>query len=360
MNLDRLCILRLRAVFFLVLLFSGLLKLEAACADDRNSDPCRDALVNSDLNIHSAYSNDIRLSRYVTEASYDQARKEAGGNAKIYGISIGANYDEYHKHAESASSDERFSLSVAQIYNMELVGLDAKSPGVYHDCTLRELAQSGLHLVPVGATQTDIAIAIKWVPRGPNEPPSIPIAWAGIDAKAAGLPLEATQGENIVVIKRPTEDKQIAINSPGFSDSFTLTPIPARLAIASCPERELLTVRPGTIIASVIGPNTHNPDPIRYPPRSCYQTPPGHTLLEVERQDYPGDDTHGGTPYCAQEVSCTPGNVRCWNIHLKRGCVVRTDWLDYFKSHGGNADNHALMCDSDFKPVWSDCAIAEQ
>jgi hypothetical protein len=56
---------------------------------------CESALVLSTYNKQLAYQSDWRVADLVDSATYDRIKHDAGVNAVIYGIPVGANYSDF-------------------------------------------------------------------------------------------------------------------------------------------------------------------------------------------------------------------------------------------------------------------------
>src|SRR5271165_623423 len=60
---------------------------------------------------NSSIKDDFRLAQYVSQETWDNASHNAGANAVIYGIPVGASYSDYHSHAQRISSSLNQSLN---------------------------------------------------------------------------------------------------------------------------------------------------------------------------------------------------------------------------------------------------------
>jgi hypothetical protein len=190
--------------------------------------PCDEALVKSTYNSFSSDHLDWRLASQVTEKTYDEIKHDAGANAVIYGFPVGATYDDFQKRVKESSNTFATSLTHDQALNIMWTGLDPNAPSVYSACLqAKVLASRGLHAVVKSATNKDIAIILRWVPQG-SDPSSIKPTWVGITKDIDGNPLSKnlTQGQTVVVVGRPSVERTLAVNYPGFGDSITLEPLP--------------------------------------------------------------------------------------------------------------------------------------
>jgi len=205
-----------------ILLFSTAVHAEGVSA-------CNDALVKSTYNKLDTQASDYRLAMYVSREAYDEVKHNGGINVVIYGVPVGANYDDFHSRAEKEVSDKHESLSESQAHNLMWTGLDPNSTTTYSDC-LRAVVFStaGLHIATKSATKSDVALLVRWTPQG-NNPGRIPVTWSQTGPSLRGFPETLTQGETTIVVPRPTAQYTLAVNWPGFTSSITLEPLPPPL-----------------------------------------------------------------------------------------------------------------------------------
>src|SRR5579864_8162883 len=95
---------------------------------------CDAALIKSTYNSFTSDQTDWRLATLVSEKDYNEIKQDAGGNALIYGIPVGANYSDFQRNIHDKLQTHTESLSRNQIRNILWTGLDPNSPGAYHDC----------------------------------------------------------------------------------------------------------------------------------------------------------------------------------------------------------------------------------
>jgi hypothetical protein len=186
---------------------------------------CDGALVKSTYSSFSSDQIDWRIATLVSEKDYNEIKQEAGGTAVIYGVPVGANYAEYQQNVHDKLQTYNESLTRNQVRNILWTGLDPSSPGAYGECLRTQvLASRGLHMAVKTATKTDITILVRWNPQG-TDPANIPVVWNWKGAAAASLPQNVQQGEATVIVLRPAQQRSLAVNAKGFSDSVTLEPL---------------------------------------------------------------------------------------------------------------------------------------
>ncbi len=189
---------------------------------------CEGALVKATYNRFSSEHLDWRLASYVNEKTYDEIKHDAGANTVIYGVPVGANYGDFKRRVEEKTNILKTSLTHDQAINVMWTGLDPNAPSGYATCLQTLVLSSfGLHSVVKSATTRDIAILLRWVPRG-NDPRVLTLTWSGIstDEQGKALPRTLTAGEQVIIVARPKTQRQLAVNAAGFGDVITLEPMP--------------------------------------------------------------------------------------------------------------------------------------
>jgi len=205
----------------LVILLSVVTLLQTALAQG----VCDAALVKSTYSSFSSDHLDWRLASLVTDKEYEEIKHDAGGNAVIYGVPVGASYDDFSKRVKDKQSSYNESLTHSQALNILWTGLDPNAPSSYLECLRAQIfAGRGLHLAVKSATKTDISLLISWNPQG-NDPSTISPKWLWQSHDGSHLPTRVQQGLTTLIIPRPEEQRTFAVNYPGFTDSVVLEPL---------------------------------------------------------------------------------------------------------------------------------------
>jgi hypothetical protein len=191
-------------------------------------DQCSDALVLAHLASNDQYQSDFRLAAFVNRNVWEQSSHDGGVNALIYGVPVGASYDDFHKRAEASASGVSQRLTIQQSHNIQWTGLDPNAPSVYEKCVDAIANQQGLHLYVVAATERDITVNIRWTPIGMKGLQAIPVSWSGADAAMLQrLPKTIVPGGTVIVLQRPTQALTLGVNYDGHPSLVELTPMPA-------------------------------------------------------------------------------------------------------------------------------------
>lgn len=191
----------------------------------------RDLSVCNATLIHSTYQSsdrrflDWRLATAVSRDTFDTLKRGASGNATIYGVPMGANYDEFRENINRFKETRDESLTSEQVQNILWTGLSSNSLAAYEACLQAELRMAdGLFLIPQGGNERQAVFAVRWRPPvGYSDKASL--QWVG-QPTGANLPREVTKGDTTVIIPRPAQSTTLAVNSRGLTDRVKLTALP--------------------------------------------------------------------------------------------------------------------------------------
>ncbi|WP_315737616.1 MULTISPECIES: hypothetical protein [unclassified Bradyrhizobium] len=187
---------------------------------------CNAALIVSTYNKIDASKSDWRMATFVDKEAYNKIKESAGASAVIYGVPVGANYDQFRESIDRYKTSTTESFSQEQFHNISWTGLGAEAADAYKEC-IRQKSR-GLYIVPDKATDSDLSFRVVYGVVG-GSPNPLPVKWMGAAAKDASLPGTVSAGEKIIVIDRPAKSSMLALNddaNAGFSDSLILTPLP--------------------------------------------------------------------------------------------------------------------------------------
>jgi hypothetical protein len=186
---------------------------------------CDAALILSTYNSFSSDHIDWRLATFVSEKEWDQIKHDESANAKIFGVPVGETYSDFQNHIKEKISVYQESLTRNQMLNILWTGLDPNAASAYSSCLQTQLfATRGLHLGVKAATKNDISILVSWNPQG-RDPATINPAWVWSGKGRDQFPKSLQQGQTTVMLPRPTQAHQFAVNYPGFTDSVVLEPL---------------------------------------------------------------------------------------------------------------------------------------
>ena len=83
---------------------------------------CNNALVMSTYNRFDSQAVDWRLASHFSEEAYNRIKYDAGGNAVIYGVPVGASYSDFQNRVTKQVHDLQTSLSIDQATNVMWTG----------------------------------------------------------------------------------------------------------------------------------------------------------------------------------------------------------------------------------------------
>ncbi len=194
---------------------------------------CDSALVRATYNKIDFQFSDWRLAEKVDEGTYNQIKTDAGANAVIYGVPVGASYSNFQENIKSLKRDRQESYTSESFRNISWTGLDPNSVGPYQDClkAAAVAARKSIVLLPERATATDISFKLFYTPSGSVAPNPVPVKWTIGEGSVASLPSKVPAGSTLIVVKRPPREVTLAVNAiaVGDSDSVVLTPLPKPL-----------------------------------------------------------------------------------------------------------------------------------
>src|SRR6185295_3718895 len=116
---------------------------------------CNAALIVSTYNKIDASKSDWRMATFVDKDSYSKIKDSAGASAVIYGVPVGANYDQFRENIDRYKTSTTESLSQEQFHNISWTGLGSEAADAYKEC-IRQKSR-GLYILPDKATDTDLS-----------------------------------------------------------------------------------------------------------------------------------------------------------------------------------------------------------
>jgi hypothetical protein len=187
---------------------------------------CAEALVIATYNRTQIDHDDWRLATYVTESEYNTIKHDAGANAVIYGVPVGASYSDFQNRITEKTNSYKESLTHDQAINIMWTGLDANSANAYSECLKSKIfSQPGLHIAVKAATKNQVSIVIVWTPIG-DEPSKAAPQWTWNGTGISSLPKSVSSGTQIAVLPRPKQQQMLAANYKGHADSLVIDPFP--------------------------------------------------------------------------------------------------------------------------------------
>jgi hypothetical protein len=194
---------------------------------------CNAALIKDTYNVQTSRLKDWRLAERVDKETYNEIKDKAGANAVIYGVPVGASWEEFSKNVENLKSSHSESLREEEAINILWTGLSPQSGDAYKHCLDDVTRSPGIYLTVVHATETDVSINVRWLPMGGLD--TVHLLWSGELANHANhLPSSIRTGSQTIVVKRPSVEQQLAVNAVDnrqvsfASDSIVLTSLPVK------------------------------------------------------------------------------------------------------------------------------------
>ena len=192
---------------------------------------CSDALVKSTYRNLSSSHLDRRLATFVSQSSYEEIKHNAGANATIYGVPVGASYGDFQQRSSQSSQSVNQSLTQDEATNILWTGLDPNAPSAYSAC-LQSISgqQRGIHLAVKAASDSEVTILVTWHPEG-SDPSYATLGWQWSGGGASRLPKTVAAGSTMVVLPRPGNATMLTVNFIGSSDNLMIVPLPKIIPI---------------------------------------------------------------------------------------------------------------------------------
>lgn len=172
---------------------------------------------------------DWRLAEMIDESTYQQLKQGMGANATIYGVPMGAKYENFKENINTFRKITNVSLTTSEFQNILWTGLDPVAGQAYAKCIDAQVTTSnGLFLIPRQANENFITIVIRL--RAPSSAANrLPVTWGGYRPTSVTLPREIARGDDYTVeIPRPRQTRTLVINGGGYTDSIEITPLSSR------------------------------------------------------------------------------------------------------------------------------------
>ena len=203
---------------------------------------CDAALVKTAYSSMTATHDDWRLSLLINSENYEQAKHDAGVNAVIYGIPVGATYSDYSENRARIFQQHNESRTVNEMRNVAWTALDPNAESAYSDCLRVEaLNQNGLQAVVWSATASDITIVVRWFL--PGQPAAARVTWTPHEIEGIAFPRAIPQGTTAIVIPRPKQQESFVGNYRGYSTiPIVLGPLPPSLPPAPTCTKTTVTI----------------------------------------------------------------------------------------------------------------------
>jgi hypothetical protein len=167
----------------------------------------------------------------VTEKEWDEINKEFHGNATIYGIPMGASYQDYHNRVIDKLNSYQESLTQDELTNVAWTGLDPNGASGYVECLKTLHRDQGLSVYVTNATKDEVSLRITWRNTG-VEPKTAILDWTWNANGKSNLPKTVVAGNKPVVLPRPTKQQILTAYFAGHEATIVITPYPPPPTIA--------------------------------------------------------------------------------------------------------------------------------
>jgi hypothetical protein len=174
---------------------------------------------------------------YVSHWEWEKVQHDAGASAEIFGVTVGASYEDFQERAKRDVTKVGSSLTQQQALNVMWTGISDNSVSAYSKC-LRAMGR-GLHLSVRAATEKDVTILVHYMVAGTKDPNPLAITWQPASLPDTTLPSTVPAGDTIVLVPRPQKAMQLVANGDGTGDSVTLLPLPEPPPLAPPPPRKI-------------------------------------------------------------------------------------------------------------------------
>lgn len=210
----------MKNVMFLLVILIAFLPSKAS-ADD-----CTQALIVTTYKNDSSSRYDWRIAKHVTEETYKDLKKDIGASGKIFGVPVGANYNEFQTNISKLELTYSERLTVDQARSVLWTGLSSTSVSAYSLCLrAKVLAGNGLQVAVLAATDTQLELLVKWVV--PGFPRATNVVWSPKSIGSVTLPTKLETGEVSIIVDRPASEILVTANTRGYtSRAIRLTPLP--------------------------------------------------------------------------------------------------------------------------------------
>ncbi len=220
----------------------GLILCLPFLASAQNVSDCNAALVMSTYNRLDTSHTDWRVASLVTEKEWDEINNQFHGNATIYGIPMGASYQDYHNRVTDKLNSYNESLTQDELVNVAWTGLDPNGTNGYVKCLETVESKQGLKMIVTRATEEEVSVRIAWQPTGIHQPTTATPTWDWNADGKSKLPKTVVSGAKSFTLPRPNKRRILTANFDGQEAVLVITPYPppptpnTTITYASCVE----------------------------------------------------------------------------------------------------------------------------
>jgi hypothetical protein len=271
-----------------------------ALSQEADVSKCDATLVRETSQEKDVSQKDYRLALLITKDVYQKLYQSLDAKAIVYGIPMGAGFEEYHANAVHMKSYLAESYNESRLREVAKTYLSRDGARLYGEC-LRAVAMSmqGLHLFIRNGSPQDrqTILAAYWYDTNKLKP--ITVSWEPSVVAGKTLGSKINVGENLIPLATPTTDRlKLILHYPGQDQEVTIEPIASppplyegptyvRRVLFSCAatsqDRDNAACG-GPSVPTCIGPDSGNTFDSTTPAIEQYQEGAGSAKLWVAKQ----------------------------------------------------------------------------
>jgi hypothetical protein len=204
----------------------------SAAAAASHVEQCDGALAKDIYDSSTHYTVDWRLATLVTRDEWNQSNQGGGVNAVIYGIPVGASYDDYKNNVSQFMASHNESLNIDYSRSIAWQELSANDLAAYEACLAALRAGAPGFYLTADHAERDKIILTVYYEAGAHDPNEVKLQWGG---DKSVLPPDAPKKifhnvQTTIALKRPaTGSVVLTVNAPGIpGDSIVIPSYPPK------------------------------------------------------------------------------------------------------------------------------------
>jgi hypothetical protein len=169
-----------------------------------NAEDCSTVLRFDETKFENSNNYDWRMAESLTRDQWSEISHHANADAIVYGVPLGASWQDYHANAEHLDTAHQEQLSVQQNTALWMKTMSDNSVAAYREC-IRNVGNTdpGLHLSPTAYTDDKEYLLLSYTPTRWTDPHVVSVTWQGSAVQGARLqtrfgpeqPIEINRGD---------------------------------------------------------------------------------------------------------------------------------------------------------------------